>query len=92
LAAVEGECSEEFPGRGVDDADVEAGDEHGDGGSGAGSADADVVEAVVVARCDLAGGVGAVVADSRLKTVAGSADRQRPQREVRRQTGWPRRV
>jgi len=42
---VEGEGSEELPSGGVDDSDVEVVDEHDDGGSSVGSADADVVEA-----------------------------------------------
>ena len=61
---VEGEFAEEFSGGGVDDADVEVGDEHDDVGSGVGSADADVVESCVVAQCDDAGVVDAVVADA----------------------------
>jgi hypothetical protein len=60
---VEGEVAEEFAGGGVDDADVEVGDEEDDGGSGVGSSEADVVEAAVVAEGDPAGGVDAVVAD-----------------------------
>ena len=60
---VEGEVAEEFAGGGVDDADVEVGDEDDDVGSGVFSADADVVQAAVVAQRDLAGGVDAVVAD-----------------------------
>ena len=52
--------SQEFAGGGVDDADVEVGDEQGDGGSGVGSADADVVQATVVAQGDYAGGIDAV--------------------------------
>ena len=61
---VEGEVAEELAGGGVDDADVEVGDEHDDGGSGVGSSDADVVEAAVVAQGDRAGVVDAVVADA----------------------------
>ena len=61
---VEGEVAEEFARGGVDDADVEVGDEGGDGGSGVGSADADVVESAVVAQGDAAGLVDGVVADS----------------------------
>ena len=49
LGGVEGELAEEFAGGGVDDADVEIGDEQDDVGSGVGSADADVVESAVVA-------------------------------------------
>ena len=47
---------------GVDDADVEVGDEEGDGGSFVGSSDADVVEAAVVSEGDGAGFVDVVVA------------------------------
>jgi hypothetical protein len=61
---VEGEVAEEFAGGGVDDADVEVVDEEDDGGLGVGSADADVVEAAVVAEGDGAGLVDAVVADA----------------------------
>jgi hypothetical protein len=61
---IESEGSEEFAGGGVDNAYVEVGDEQEDGGSGEGSADADVVEAPVVAECDAAGGVDAVAADA----------------------------
>jgi len=61
---VEGEVAEEFAGGGVDDADVEVGDEEDDGGSGVGSADADVVEPAVVAQGDRAAVVDAVVSDA----------------------------
>ena len=47
---VEGEVAEELAGGGVDDADVEVGDEEQDVGSGVGSSEADVVEASVVAE------------------------------------------
>lgn len=56
--------AEEFACCGVDDADVEVGDDHDDRGAGAGAADADVVEAAVVAQGDSPGGVDAVVADA----------------------------
>lgn len=59
---VEGEVAEEFAGGGVDDAYIEVCDEDDDVGSGVFSADADVVQAAVVAQRDLAGGVDAVVA------------------------------
>ncbi len=49
---VEGEVAEDFPGGGVDDADVEVGDEHHDAGSGVVAADADVVELAVDAQRD----------------------------------------
>ena len=61
---VEGELAEEFAGGGVDDADVEVGDEDDDVGSGVGPADADVVELAVVPQGDDAGVVDAVVADA----------------------------
>ena len=61
---VEGEVSEEFAGLGCDDSDVEVGDEEGYGGVFVGSADADVVESAVVAECDGACFVDAVVSDS----------------------------
>ena len=57
---VEGELADEFAGGGVDDADVQVVDEHEDGGPGVGSADADVVQAAVVAEGELAVGVDAV--------------------------------
>ena len=60
---VEGEVAEEFAGGGVDDADVQVGDEHEDGGSGVFAAEADVVEAAVVAQGEASGLVDAVVAD-----------------------------
>ena len=46
------EFSEEFAGGGVDDPDVEVVDEEDDGGSGVGSADADVVESAGDAEGD----------------------------------------
>jgi hypothetical protein len=60
----------EFAGVGVDDADVAVLDEHEDVGSGVGLADADGVELAVVAECDLAGFVDAVVADAVVGVVA----------------------
>ena len=60
---VEGEVAEEFAGGGVDDSHVEVGDEHHDSGSGVFVAEADVVEAAVVAEGDASGLVDAVVAD-----------------------------
>ncbi|MEI2653084.1 MAG: hypothetical protein V9G12_13225 [Microthrixaceae bacterium] len=53
--------AEEFAGGGVDDADVEVGDEDDDAGSGVFSADPDVVQAAVVAQRDLAGGTWLVL-------------------------------
>ena len=61
--------AEDLAGGGVDDADVEVGDEEDDGGSGVGSSDADVVEAAVDAQGDRAGVVDAVVADSPVRIV-----------------------
>ena len=61
---VEGEVAEDFAGGGVDDADVEVGDEQDDAGSGVGSSDADVVESAVDAQADRAAFVDAVVADA----------------------------
>ena len=61
---VEGQCSEDFAGGGVDDADVEVLDEHDDVGSLVGSADADVVESAVDTQGDDAAVVDAVVTDS----------------------------
>jgi hypothetical protein len=55
--------AEEFAGGGVDDAHVHVGDEEDDGGSGVFVAQADVVEAAVVAQGDASGLVDAVVAD-----------------------------
>ena len=60
---VEGEVAEEFAGDGVDDADVEVGDECDDVGSGVGSADADVVQFGGVAHGQDTGVVDAVVPD-----------------------------
>lgn len=60
---VDGEVADEFAGGGVDDADLEVGDEEDDGGSVEGSSEADVVEAGAVAERELAGGVDAVVSD-----------------------------
>jgi hypothetical protein len=48
----------------VDDSDVEVLDEQDDGGSGVGSADADVEEAALVAEGDLARVVDDVMADA----------------------------
>ena len=61
---VEGEFAEQFSGRFVDHSDVEVADEEEDGGSGVGSADADLVEASLVAQGDLAGVVDDVFADA----------------------------
>lgn len=64
LGGVEEEFAEDFTGGFVDHGDVAVVDEHQDVGSGVGSADADVVQAAVVADGDGAGGVDAVGADS----------------------------
>ena len=61
---VEGQLAQELAGNGIDDADVQVLDEHEDGGSGMGPADADVVEPAVVAEGDFAVGVDAVRADA----------------------------
>ena len=60
---VEGEVAEEFAGGGVDDADVEVGDEKHDGGAGESAADADVVHSAGSAKGDGTGFVDAVAAD-----------------------------
>lgn len=57
---VDGECAEWLAGGGVDDADVEVGDEQDD----VGSSDADVVESAVDAQCDGAGCVDSVGSDA----------------------------
>jgi hypothetical protein len=62
-AGVDGELAEQFAGAGVDDPDVEVLDEHPDGGSGEGSAHADVVESAVDSQGELAVGVDAVGSD-----------------------------
>ena len=49
---VERQLAEEFAGDGVDDADVQVLDQEQDAGSGVGAADADVVEASLVAEGD----------------------------------------
>ena len=69
---VEGEVAEEFAGGGVDDADVEVGDEEDDGGLGVGSSEADVVKLAVVAEGDAAVGVDAVAADTPVGIVVAS--------------------
>jgi hypothetical protein len=63
LVGVDGEFAEELAGDGVDDADVEVGDEQDDVGSGVGSSDADVVEFSVDAQGDGSSLVDAVVPD-----------------------------
>lgn len=62
--------AEELAGGGVDDADVEVGDEQEDVGSGVGPADADVVETAVVAERDRAGLVDAVATDAQISVGA----------------------
>ena len=61
---IEGEVAEEFVGGGVDDPDVQVLDQEQDVGSGAGSADADVVELAAVAQGDRAVGIEPVGADA----------------------------
>ena len=65
---IEDQLAQEFPGDGVDDADMQVVDQHKDVGSGVGSPDADVVRAAVVI------GVGkAVVSLCKSASVAGWA-------------------
>lgn len=64
-AGVERQVAQELAGGGVDDADVQVLDEQQDMGSGAGPADADVVELAGVAKGDGAG-VSMVLARTRL--------------------------
>src|SRR6478736_485124 len=61
---VEGEVAVELTGGGVDDADVDVGDEQDDAGSGEAAAEGDVVELTVVAQGDRAAVGDAVVADA----------------------------
>jgi hypothetical protein len=63
--------AEDLAGGGVDDADVQVGDEHRDGGSGVGSSDADVVQSTVVAEGDRAAVVHAVVSDAVVGVIDG---------------------
>ena len=68
---VEDQLPDEVAGVTCDDANVQLVDEQGDAGSAVGGADADVVEAAVVAQGDGAAGVDGVVADS---VVGGNLD------------------
>jgi hypothetical protein len=52
LAGIDDQFAEQFAGGSGDDADVEILDEQDDGGSGVGSADADVVKAAVDSQGD----------------------------------------
>jgi hypothetical protein len=71
---VEDEVAEQFArGGGVDDADVAVGDEHDDAGLGVFAAEADVVEAAVVAEGDASGLVDLVVADAPVGVVGAAA-------------------
>jgi len=70
---VEGELADEFSGVAVDGPDVQVVDEQGDGGAGEWSAEADVVQAAVVAEGDGAGLVDAVVADPAVWVDVGAA-------------------
>src|SRR4051812_16574933 len=63
-AGVEGEFADEFAGVFGDDADLEFADEHEDAGAGVVVADADVVQAAVVAQGEFAVAVDAVFADA----------------------------
>jgi hypothetical protein len=62
-AGIEGECSEQFT-VGGHDPHVEVGDQEQDADPGVASADADVVQAAVVAQGDHAAAVDRVVADA----------------------------
>lgn len=62
---VDCECADYFAGCGVDDADVETGDEHDDAGSVEGSTESDVVHVACYAQAD-ASDVYPVVTDSEL--------------------------
>jgi hypothetical protein len=64
---VEDQFADDLAGGGVDDADVEAVDQHQDGGSGVGSADPDVVQPAVVAEAEFAVAVDDVAADPGLR-------------------------
>ena len=70
---VEGETAEDLAGGGVDDADVEVGDEHDDAGFGVGSADGDVVQLPVESEGHVAAVGDAVVADPVVGVVAAVA-------------------
>jgi hypothetical protein len=70
---VEGEVAEEFAGGGVDDADVDVGDEQDDAGSGVGAANTDVVQVAVVAQGDRAAVGDTVVADTEVGVVVAVA-------------------
>ena len=61
---VKGEVSQELPGCGVDDPDVEVLYEQDDGGSGMGSADPDVEEVAADAQGDLSVGVDHVTSET----------------------------
>jgi hypothetical protein len=61
---VEGQFFDDLAGGGVDDADVEAVDQHQDAGSGVGAADADAVEPARVAEGQFAVAVDDEVAPS----------------------------
>ena len=63
-AGVEGEFADEFSSVSFDDSDLESVDEDDDAGSGAGSAEPDVVHASGVAEADAAVGVDGVVSDA----------------------------
>ena len=70
---VEDEVTEQLAGGGVDDSDVAVGDEHDDAGSGVFMAEADVVEAAVMAEGDASGLVDPVVADTPVGVVGAVA-------------------
>lgn len=75
LVRVDGELAKDFAGDGVDDADVEVGDEQDDVGSGVGSSDADVAEFAFDAEGDGAVVVDDVVADSVVAVGVAAASR-----------------
>ena len=71
---VDDQLAQQLAGGRVDHADLEVVDEQQDGGSGVGSADADVVEAAVDPQGDLAFRVDAVVPDPVVGVVVAGCD------------------
>jgi hypothetical protein len=72
---VDDQLAQQLAGGRVDDADLEVLDQQQDGGSGVGSADADVVEAAVDPQGDLAVGVDAVAPDAVVGVVVAACGR-----------------
>jgi hypothetical protein len=72
---VEDQLADELSGGGVDDANLEAVDQHQDGGSGVGSSDADVVQPAVVTQGEFAGSIDHIAADPGLRLGAGGCGR-----------------